>query len=81
VEVFGSAMRLGQAPATIGMLIDIGQRKRAEASMRRANIVYQSTRDAIVVTDADGVVQDINPAFTTLTGYTPADILGRRIAG
>ncbi|ODU39939.1 MAG: diguanylate cyclase [Comamonas sp. SCN 67-35] len=79
VEVFGSAMRLGQAPATIGMLIDIGQRKRAEASMRRANIVYQSTRDAIVVTDADGVVQDINPAFTTITGYTPADILGRRM--
>ncbi|MGB7421558.1 MAG: EAL domain-containing protein [Comamonas sp.] len=79
VEIFGSAMRLGQAPATIGMLIDIGQRKRAEASMRRANIVYQSTRDAIVVTDVDGVVQDVNPAFTTITGYTPADIVGRRM--
>ncbi|QXL83697.1 EAL domain-containing protein [Comamonas sp. NLF-1-9] len=79
VEIFGSAMRLGDAPATIGLLIDISQRKRAEASMRRANIVYQSTRDAIVVTDADGVVQDVNPAFTAITGFAPTDIIGRRM--
>ena len=79
VEVFGSAMHLKDAPATIGMLIDISQRKRAEASMRRANIVYQSTRDAIVVTDADGAVLDVNPAFTIITGYQPADIVGRRM--
>lgn len=79
VEIVGTAMRLGETPATIGLLIDISARKRAEASMRRANIVYQSTRDAIVVTDADGVVQDINPAFTTITGYAASDIVGRRM--
>jgi diguanylate cyclase (GGDEF)-like protein/PAS domain S-box-containing protein len=79
IEIFGSAMTFQGRPAVIGLVMDITERKRAEMSARRAALVYQHTSEAMVVTDAQGVVQDINPAFTAITGYEAADILGRRM--
>lgn len=79
VEGFSSGMHYQGAPAIIGMLIDISARKRSEASMRRAALVYAHTSEAMVVADAQGVVQDINPAFTAITGYEAHEVLGRRL--
>lgn len=79
VEVFGSAMEYQGRPAIIGMLIDISARKRSEASMRRAALVYAYTSEAMVVTDPHGVVLDINPAFSEITGYATNEIIGRRL--
>ncbi len=36
--------------------------------------------DPMVVTDANGVIQDINPAFTAVTGYGAEDVIGRTMA-
>jgi PAS domain S-box-containing protein len=33
--------------------------------------------DGIVITDADGKIQYVNPAFTAMTGYTRDDVLGQ----
>ena len=79
VEIFGSVMTFQGRPAIIGMMMDITERKRAEASARRAALVYQHTTEAMVVTDAQGVVQDLNPAFTAVTGYAAHEIIGRRL--
>ena len=79
VEIFGSVMTFQDRPAIIGMMMDITERKRAEASARRAALVYQHTTEAMVVTDAQGVVQDLNPAFTAVTGYAAHEIIGRRL--
>lgn len=79
IEIFGSFMTLHRRPAVIGMMIDITERKRAETSVCRAALVYQHTSEAMVVTDAQGVVLDANPAFTAITGYETAEIIGRRM--
>lgn len=79
VEIFGSAMQYQGRPAIIGMMQDISVRKRNEASMRRASLVYAHTSEAMVVTDPNGVVLDLNPAFTTITGYKSEEILGKRL--
>ncbi|WP_323028866.1 diguanylate cyclase domain-containing protein [Castellaniella defragrans] len=77
LETFGSLMSLHGRPALIGIMFDITERKRAEASARRAALVYAHTSEAMVVTDADGAIQDVNPAFTAVTGYTLQDVVGR----
>ncbi|TAN48993.1 MAG: EAL domain-containing protein [Methylococcaceae bacterium] len=56
---------------------DITERKRAEESMQLAALVYQNTSEAIVVTDAEGSIIDINPAFTQTTGYVQHEVLGK----
>ncbi|MFA5663433.1 EAL domain-containing protein [Castellaniella sp.] len=54
--------------------------QRAEASNRQAALVYRHTSEAMVVTDPDGHIQDINPAFTAITGYQIEEVRGRSMA-
>lgn len=53
--------------------------KQAQVKLQRAAQVYQHISDGIVITDVDGYVQDLNPAFTAITGYAPEDVIGRRM--
>ncbi len=80
IEVFASRMVLDGAPAIIGIVLDVTERKKAEASVRRAALVYANTSEAVVVTDHSGVILDVNPAFTAITGYTLAEMVGQRMS-
>lgn len=80
VEVFGSALRFGGEPVIIGIMVDVTARKKAEVSARQAELVYQYTSEAIVITDAEGVIIDVNPAFTSITGYTREEAVGQRMS-
>jgi diguanylate cyclase (GGDEF)-like protein/PAS domain S-box-containing protein len=53
------------------------QLKRAEESTRLAALVYQSSSEGMVVTDANNVILTVNPAFTMLTGYSRDEAIGR----
>jgi MFS transporter, NNP family, nitrate/nitrite transporter len=41
-----------------------------------AKIVNQ-TADGITVTDASGIIQSVNPAFTKITGYSSDEVIGK----
>jgi diguanylate cyclase (GGDEF)-like protein/PAS domain S-box-containing protein len=66
----------GVIAGIIIMSEDISARKRAEEQMRIAAVAFQS-RDGMIVTDADGVILQVNQAFTDVTGYTAADAVGQ----
>lgn len=53
------------------------EHSRIEAELRLASSVYQASGEAIVVTDAANHIIAVNPAFTRLTGYAPAEVIGR----
>lgn len=53
------------------------QLKVADESRRLAASVYENSSEAMVVTDANNVILNINPAFTALTGYRPAEVIGQ----
>ncbi|MCC8998389.1 MAG: EAL domain-containing protein, partial [Candidatus Contendobacter sp.] len=57
--------------------LDITERKQAEARQRLAIQVFETTSDAIMVTDADLRIIAVNPAFSRITGYPEAEVLGR----
>ena len=58
-----------------GTHTDITERKQAEESMQLASMVYENSSEAMMIIDADGAVVTINPAFSELTQYTPAEII------
>ncbi|MER1967711.1 EAL domain-containing protein [Castellaniella sp. GW247-6E4] len=76
VELFCSSMRLGPDRAVVVLLMDVSERREAEAAAREASLVFESTSEAIVVTDAQGCVLNTNPAFSVITGYTQEEMLG-----
>jgi diguanylate cyclase (GGDEF)-like protein/PAS domain S-box-containing protein len=55
---------------------DITERKRGEEQRRVAASVFQSSQDGILITDPQGTIVDVNPAFTVLTGYTREEAVG-----
>jgi len=45
--------------------------------LRLADRVFESTLDGVMVTDLNGVIERVNPAFTQLTGYSQTEVIGR----
>jgi MFS transporter, NNP family, nitrate/nitrite transporter len=39
--------------------------------------VIENTIEGIMITDLNGVIQRVNPAFTTVTGYTEEEVVGK----
>ncbi|MGJ8620511.1 MAG: EAL domain-containing protein [Methylophilaceae bacterium] len=52
------------------------QRKKAEESLRLAASVYNTSNEAILITDHDNLIVGVNPAFTKITGYQPEEVIG-----
>ncbi|MBF0137725.1 MAG: EAL domain-containing protein [Magnetococcus sp. DMHC-1] len=40
--------------------------------------VFETAIEAMVVTDPDDIIQSVNPAFVSITGYSPEEAIGRR---
>ncbi len=76
--------RDGVARGVLGVARDISERKRHEDALKETvqrlslqSAVMEAAANAIVITDPEGTIQWVNPAFTALTGYTPAEAVGR----
>jgi diguanylate cyclase (GGDEF)-like protein/PAS domain S-box-containing protein len=74
---------LDAANEIIGMLgigRDITSRKKAEEELRLSREVFENTLEGIMITDRDGIIVDVNPAFNKITGYERQDVLGQNPA-
>ena len=50
---------------------------KAQEATARLRGVFAGTSDAIALIDADGAIEAVNPAMTTLLGHCPALLMGR----
>jgi len=67
----------GQRKGLVIIGRDITELKRAEAGLRVTASVFDNSQEAIVITNADNIIVDVNPAFTLITGYGRDEVLGR----
>ncbi|MES2149148.1 MAG: EAL domain-containing protein [Pseudomonadota bacterium] len=56
---------------------ELALRRAGEERLRLAGQVFDATLDAIFVTDPQGLIVTVNPAFTRITGYAPHEVLGQ----
>jgi two-component system cell cycle sensor histidine kinase/response regulator CckA len=56
---------------------DITLRKRAEEQLQLQSAALEAAANAILITDSEGRIVWANSAFTTLTGYSREEILGK----
>ncbi len=55
------------------------QRQRQDRErLRQAEVVFDCTREGVLVTDRNGVIVHVNRALVEITGYTVEEVLGRR---
>ncbi len=69
---------LGRLHQTGEQLRQMAQRQReAQAQLKLAAGVFTHAREGIMITDAQGLIVDVNEAFLRLTGYRRDELLGR----
>ena len=52
--------------------------RREKKRLRQLGSIVEQTADLVLVTDKDGIVEYVNPAFTEFTGYEPEEIIGKK---
>ncbi len=68
-----------QVIAISGIARDITERKQAEEQLQLQAAALEAAANGIVITDCEGIVSWVNPAFTQLTGYSSKDMLGQTL--
>lgn len=60
------------------ILRDISEQRRFEDRFRLQAVALDAAANGIVITDRDGIIQWVNPAFTALTGYARDEVVGQQ---
>jgi len=60
-----------------GTVLDISDRKRAESRLRLQSAALDAASHSMVLTDRNGTIEWVNPAFTSATGYTTEEVIGQ----
>jgi PAS domain S-box-containing protein len=61
----------------LAVVRDITERKRAEERQARLSRVVEQTSDSILITDPDGTITYVNPAFESVSGYSKDEVIGQ----
>lgn len=58
------------------LLVNVTERLKLEAETRKLSLAVEQTADSVMITDCAGVIEYVNSAFETITGYSRAEALG-----
>ena len=78
VEYRGHPIRSqGQIVGAVVTFLDISEKLKAEQERQKLSLVIEQASDAVFITDSEGFIGYVNPAFETITGYRKEQIIGR----
>ena len=75
----GEAVRdiSGSIVSVRGVALDITDSKLVEESLSITASVFGISQEAILITDAENIIIDVNAAFTRITGYSRMEVIGK----
>lgn len=60
------------------MLANLLFKKEKSLFLHKLSMALEQTADNVIITDRDGIIEYVNPAFETLTGFSREEALGRK---
>ncbi|OIQ80307.1 phytochrome-like protein cph2 [mine drainage metagenome] len=78
LEVIKAPIRAddGDIVGVLGVARDVSERRLAEREQRIASVAFES-QDGMAITDAQGVIQRVNAAFSRISGYAADEVIGQ----
>ncbi|MFQ5341561.1 MAG: PAS domain-containing protein, partial [Anaerolineae bacterium] len=77
VEITGKLQTIGDKTVMLVVVREITERKQAEEQLRLQIAALEAAANAIMITNRDGTIMWVNPAFTRLTGYSSEEVIGQ----
>jgi len=77
IEITSKDILYEDSDCVLVMVNDITEMMAKEAQLRQAAAVFDVSAQAIVITDTDGIIRAVNPAFTKITGYSAVEAVGQ----
>ncbi len=56
---------------------NITELKAQQAGLQQLSRALEATADGLIITDLDGLIETVNPAFCQITGYAAEEVIGR----
>lgn len=78
VQISLSHLSTSDGPMLLAMLRDVTIQKVNEEQMNLQSVALAAAASVILITDRDGQITWVNPAFTHISGYTAEEALGRK---
>lgn len=69
--------KTGKVAGYISIFEDITDRKKSEAERERLLAAIEQSDESIFITDSSGIIQYVNPAFESISGYKKEEIYGQ----
>ena len=68
---------IGEIIATCGISSDISERKKIEQNLLLSRLVLENANEAILITDHDGNILEVNEAYEQITGFSRHEVIGK----
>ena len=69
----------GHIEKILAVSINVTEEKHLEQELKKLKTIANQTSDQVVVTNKEGVIEYVNPAFEKTTGYTKEESLGKTL--
>ncbi len=76
-EISAKAIEVGGEPGVQVWVRDVTQRRKAEEVQRRLATAIEQAAEAVVITDPEGIINYVNPAFERITQYSKEEAIGQ----
>jgi len=73
----GELMQTASHKLLLSTALDVTERNRAEKSRKLLSAAIEQSAEAVIITDANGTIQYVNPAQEILSGYNHDELIGR----
>src|SRR5262249_9229425 len=80
VEIGLTPIDMAEGLFVLSAIADRTQRKRAGETRARLAAIVESSEDAILSKDLDGIIRTWNPAAERMYGYAAAEVVGRPVS-
>ena len=77
IEIALSPVKIPSGVIFTNIIRDLTIRKEAEEQLRLQSVALESAANGIVITDRNGNIQWVNPAFCKMTGYSVGEVIGK----
>jgi diguanylate cyclase (GGDEF)-like protein/PAS domain S-box-containing protein len=77
IEIALSPVKVPSGVIFTNIIRDLTIRKEAEEQLRLQSVALESAANGIMITDRNGTIQWVNPAYSKITGYSVEEAIGK----